>query len=156
MAVILAAPVSLAQRENLAASPNQLYLVISNGVTEFFLTAYNTIPDYSYRIQTNTDVSNPGGWGTWMTVVATNAVTPLASISTAYTQMYFRAIVLGEGVGTGPATHSPPTVYLGRVENEANWAALRGSAVQADSNLKGWAALLTRMATANASQPPMR
>ena len=69
--------------------PNRPYLVISNGPNAIFLTAYNTIPSVSYQIQTNTDVTNPKGWGAWVTITASNTVTPLASLGLDFKEIFF-------------------------------------------------------------------
>jgi regulation of enolase protein 1 (concanavalin A-like superfamily) len=128
--VIWAMPVSAraAQIANNIGAASQLYLVIRNTVHAFSLTAFNTLPTYTYRVETNADISNPRGWGLWIAVTATDSVTPLSSLSSGYKEIFFRAIVLSPS-----DTGGTNTLYLGHTENESN---TEGDTPLSD--LQGW------------------
>jgi regulation of enolase protein 1 (concanavalin A-like superfamily) len=113
---------------------NQLYLVISNASDAFLLTAFNTLPAYTYRVETNANFSNAGGWGMSMTVTATDSVTTLSSLSADYKELFFRAVVLSPSEADGSNT-----LYLGRIENGSD---TRGDA--SISNVIGWGHVINR------------
>ncbi len=111
---------------------NSLYLVITNGPSSFSLTAYKTIPSCVYRIETNAELANPAGWGEWLRVTATGSVTPLASLSATFQQLYFRAVIMGPSE-TGAAGE----LFLGKVVNNA-----KGGTNAAAPDLKSWGRLI--------------
>ena len=133
-------PASQAALPSTSPDAGQLYLTISNSPTSVFVTAYFTIPNVSYQIQTNTDVTNPNGWGPWVTVLATNTVTPLASLSLDFKETFFRAVAAG-GVAAAPNGASQ---YLGRLDVNTNtdqnsrFATLMSANSQPNLNLPGW------------------
>src|ERR1700683_3340894 len=106
---------------SVSSSPgsNQLYLVISNSPSAVYLTAYNTISNVSYQIETNTDMTNPNGWGVWVTLLATNNVSPLSSLGLDFKEIYFRAVTLSSA-DVAPAPNTSPSLYLGRLDFNTN------------------------------------
>ena len=130
---------------SLSALPetNQLYLVISNSSAAVFLTAYNTVPSVSYQIQTNADVTNPRGWATWVTVLATDTVTPLSSLGLGYKEIYFRAVT-APSTGTAVTSSDQKSTYLGRLDVSTNYdrnlltAELTAAGNQSGQTLPGW------------------
>ena len=125
---LVACPMSPSLRAAQVNPASQLYLVISNAAHTFSLTAFNTLPGYTYRIETNANISDAGGWGQWMTVTATDSITPLSSLSGDYKEMFFRAVVSSPMEG-GDSN----TLYLGHTENASN----AGGDAQI-SDVKGW------------------
>jgi regulation of enolase protein 1 (concanavalin A-like superfamily) len=134
-----------ARAASVSASPdtNQLYLVISNSSDAVFVTAYNTIPQISYQIQTNSDVTNPRGWAPWVTVLATSSVTPLSSFGLGYKEIYFRAVTATSS-GAAVTSSTENSTYLGRLDVSTNSnknslsAELTAAGNQSDQTLPGW------------------
>ena len=135
-------PPSEAALPSTSPDAGQLYLTISNSSTSVFVTAYNTIPNVSYQIQTNTDVTNPNGWGAWVTVQATGTITPLSTFSADFKETFFRAASISQDRTAG----SPPAAvqYLGRLDvnteasQNSRFATLIAATNQASLSLPGW------------------
>jgi regulation of enolase protein 1 (concanavalin A-like superfamily) len=152
LAAMTALPVgSSARAASVSAvpAPNQLYLVISNSPTAVYLTAFNTVSNVSYEIQTNTDITNPSGWGVWVTLLATNNVTPLSSLGLDFREIYFRAIVQPL-TGGETSSNAPNSLYLGRLDTNPNadQSAHTNQLVSghnqsvSDENLPGWGRII--------------
>lgn len=118
LAVLMIDTFARAASTSTQPSSNLPYLVVSKSPNAVFLTAYNTLPNVSYQIQTNTDIANPGGWGVWITVTASNSVTPLASLTLDCKALFFQAVVLSPGVPNAPSNSQKP-FYLGRLDLSA-------------------------------------
>jgi hypothetical protein len=121
LAALAVEPAADAASVSALPPPDQLYLVISNTPTAVYLTAFNTVSNVSYEIETNTDVTNPNGWGVWVTLLATNTVTPLASLGLGFKEIYFRAVVEpATGGDAAGSSNAPNSLYLGRLDVNTN------------------------------------
>ncbi|HZM06172.1 MAG TPA: hypothetical protein VFC44_24485 [Candidatus Saccharimonadales bacterium] len=115
----MAGPSAAAASVSALPAPSQLYLVISNSTTAVYLTAFNTVSNVSYKVETNTDITNPNGWGVWLTALATNSVTPLSSLGLDFKEIYFRAVIEPASGAELPST-APGSLYLGRLNVNTN------------------------------------
>ena len=78
------------------AAYNDFYLSISNNATNAYVSVCNCLSNLTYVVLTNSDLSNPDGWGTWQVLFATDSVTPAPPIALSTNHLYFNGVLISE------------------------------------------------------------
>ncbi len=78
------------------AAYNDFYLSISNDATNAYVSVCNCLSNLTYVILTNSDLSNPDGWGTWQVLLATNSNIPAPPMALSTNHLYFNGVLISE------------------------------------------------------------
>jgi hypothetical protein len=79
------------------------WLAISNDSTNAYVTAESTLSNLTYEIFTNDDLTQTNGWGLWVTLLATNNVTPAPPLALGTNQLFFEGLLAGSTTTNGLA-----------------------------------------------------